>query len=138
MKYNLAIAALLLLWLTGCNSETKERKGGDTGPVNVTLIVDFEGESEKLTLENLQIEGQSSVRELLSMAKSQDLLDFQDTLYSGMGYLLLSINGKEPSGRTFWFYCVNGKKGNKAMDSFPLNNGDIVKWTLTDDSDACD
>ena len=72
------------------------------------------------------------------VGENNKLFSFSDTLYSGMGHLLLSINGMEPSGSVFWFYCVNGKKANKGMDDYLLNEGDVVKWSLTDDNDPCD
>ncbi|MGB3464034.1 MAG: DUF4430 domain-containing protein [Cyclobacteriaceae bacterium] len=137
MKYKVALFLLISVWLTGCDSETSRTKNVSTGPVKVSMIIDFEGDSDNLNIKDLEITGQSSVRELLILASDKQLLTFSDTLYSGMGHLLLSINQMEPSGSEYWFYCVNGKKANKGIDDFRLNDGDVIKWTLTADSDPC-
>lgn len=136
------IAKLALIFLSfaiiiGCNNKNDQKRNTTSEPIHISMTIDFEGEQKLIEVKNLELPAESSIRDAILEAKNKSLLDFKDTLYTGMGHLLLSINNAEASGAEFWFYCVNGRKANKGIDDFELNDGDIVKWALTEKSDPC-
>ncbi len=137
IKSKLVVVILVIGILTGCENKKSQERQQSSGSINISMIIDFEGDQESIEIKSLELPAQSSIREAFVEAKQKKLLDFKDTLYSGMGHLLLSINNAEPTGAEFWFYCVNGRKANKGIDGFKLNDGDNVKWALTEKSDPC-
>ena len=73
-----------------------------------------------------------SVATLLSLAQERGDLYFTGKDYSGLGMLVVGINGKENNkdkNNLYWIYSVNGHKATKGVSQYVLSSGDIVSWS---------
>lgn len=70
------------------------------------------------------VEGFSAIA-LLKMAHKTDIQS-----YSGIGEMVLSIDGIKPDSRHFWAFYVNGKSSNVGASSYKLQPNDKIEWKL--------
>jgi hypothetical protein len=52
--------------------------------------------------------------------------------YSGIGEMVLSIDGVAPDSKHFWEFFVNGKSSNVGASSYVLKAGDKIEWKLSE------
>jgi hypothetical protein len=94
--------------------------------IMVTLIIDYHGLRENDTYENVKMPERSTVLDLLKKKI--------DVIAEGIQYqkMVVSINGisQDPNANLWWVYTINGEYVEVCADAKPLNDGDIVKWTL--------
>lgn len=51
--------------------------------------------------------------------------------YSGLGKMVLSIDGKAADSKHFWEFFVNGKSSSVGASSYVLKAGDKIEWKLS-------
>ncbi len=51
--------------------------------------------------------------------------------YSGLGKMVLAIDGAKPDSKHFWEFFVNGKSSNVGASSYVLKAGDKIEWKLS-------
>jgi hypothetical protein len=51
--------------------------------------------------------------------------------YSGIGEMVLSIDGVKPDSKHYWEFFVNGKSSNVGASSYILKAGDKIEWKLS-------
>jgi hypothetical protein len=71
---------------------------------------------------------QDTVYGFMEKLKKEGKINFVDKTYSGMGKLILSINGQKSNGNKTWIYYVNGKEANVGISNYQIKPGDIVSW----------
>ena len=74
----------------------------------------------------------SSVASLLAVAQDSGEITFIGKEYSGLGMLIVGLNGKENNmnkNNLYWIYSVNGKKATKGVSQYQLSAGDAVSWS---------
>lgn len=97
----------------------------DKETMNVTLAV--EGKSFVH-----QIPKGESVAALLVAAQSAGEITFQGKDYSGLGMLIVGMNGKANNmdkSNLYWIYSVNGQKATKGVSEYILSPNDVVSWS---------
>ncbi len=50
--------------------------------------------------------------------------------YSGIGEMVLSIDGVKPDSKHYWEFFVSGKSSNVGASSYILKAGDKIEWKL--------
>lgn len=73
--------------------------------------------------------------QILKGASAYDLLTIEHKVTSinygsGMGEMVLSIDGIKPDNKHFWEFLVNGKFSNLGASNYVLKDGDEVEWKL--------
>lgn len=98
-------------------------------------------EGKEMISATLSIDGKSfthqlpkgaNVGALLVSAQSVGEISFQGKEYSGLGMLVVGINGKENNNdknNLYWIYSVNGKKATVGVSQYVLSSGDVVSWS---------
>ena len=51
--------------------------------------------------------------------------------YSGLGKMVISIDGKAADSKHFWEFFVNGKSSNVGASSYKLQENDKIEWKLS-------
>jgi hypothetical protein len=51
--------------------------------------------------------------------------------YTGIGEMVLSIDGVKPDSQHYWEFFVNGKSSNVGASSYVLKAGDKIEWKLS-------
>ena len=93
--------------------------------ISVTLGIDGKTFSH-------QLPKGSSVAALLVTAKESGEITYTGKEYSGLGMLIVSINGKENNqnkNNLYWIYSVNGQKATKGVSEYMLLPNDVVSWS---------
>lgn len=60
-----------------------------------------------------------------------------DTLYGGLGYLILGFNDIKNTNSNYWTYCLNGTKSNRGVNKQDLKSGDILNWYYGNSKNPC-
>lgn len=98
--------------------------------IRVTLVVQF-SKSRKKTLKQLELPADSTVLDLMKLAKRNKKIDFK---FRGKGptAFLSSIDGISNEGARGdnWIFRVNGKLGRKSCGVSKLADGDTVTWSF--------
>lgn len=74
----------------------------------------------------------ASVATLLTAAQSAGEITFVGKDYSGLGMLIVGMNGKlnnQDKNNLYWIYSVNGQKAQKGISEYVLAAGDTVSWS---------
>lgn len=109
------------LSITTASTTTKE----DSRSMGVTLVID--GHKSIYALPE-----HSTAFALMDAATREGDLRFTFKEYSGLGALILSINGKKSNqagNDMYWIYSVNGKKATVGVSQYVLHDGDQVSWS---------
>ena len=126
------LPGFVLLSCTEKKNNKPDRKGGTP---YINLQVSFGKAQTPVTIDSIICEEGMTVYSLLQQFPDQ--LQVQDTLYEGIGHLILGINGHQAHADVNWVYCINGAYATKAADAIVLEPGDEVAWHLTSESAPC-
>ena len=83
---------------------------------------------------DITIKGGMTVRDLFARAQTQwGNLTFRDTLYPGVGHMIVNINGYENGGKDGknWMFCYNGVIADKGIDDIIVESGAEINWYYT-------
>lgn len=113
-KYLLILAAILTI-------------GGGTGFVIANQddpkpVVQQVQKQEGITYQG--VEGKNALELLKSNYK------VETEVYSGVGEMVTSIDGKKPSSDQFWGFYVNGQMAQVGADSYVTKASDKIEWKL--------
>lgn len=133
--FSVLVSLLLLLLLSACGTDGRQKSNRNTGSPYISLSVNF-GEGQKpVSIDSVICEEGATVYSLLKQFPEQ--LAVRDTLYEGVGHLILAINEHRSDGDANWLYCINGSYATKAADALVLQPGDEVAWHLTSKNAPC-
>ncbi|WP_258103813.1 DUF4430 domain-containing protein [Marinoscillum sp. MHG1-6] len=137
IKSILPVFFLGLLMFSSCSSSgSKEESKEDVAGGYATIVVNF-GE-EELTFDSLSLDSDKSLYDVLvSLDASEAGINVSDTLYEGMGHLIVGFDTVRNEKPYYWIYCLNSKKANKGVDIMELKDGDVVNWYYTDGDTPC-
>ena len=121
----------------GCSPRKAEEKSDPNEKIAISIVIDFKDRGNLISVNDLILPGGSSIRDALVEAEQKEFFSFSDTLYTGIGHLLLNFNGIASKNSNYWFYCVNNQKAKEGIDQIKLRNGDVISWVLTDETNPC-
>ena len=72
----------------------------------------------------------ASVYEAMKMLSASTAMRFEFKEYSGLGAMLVSINGvaNDARAQNFWIYYLNGKPAPMGISSLRLSPHDLITW----------
>lgn len=76
-----------------------------------------------------------TVYDLTKKLDDEGVLSFTQKEFDGLGYYIDSINGikESPKNNLYWFYRVNGQRGNVGISNYIPKSGDIIRFELTNE-----
>ncbi len=122
-------AGILLLAFIGISCNSPETIAGpEAKPINVTVQIDFGGNPET-AVRHLEWK-KEKLTALLALQSVAEV----ETHPEGSYIFVSSIDGvKGEKGKKVWYYTVNGAKSGKLAAWNELKDGDVVRWTYTQD-----
>ena len=136
MKKFFILSASIILLAAGCNKAQPQSANQQvtqpmttnpssdevkTTTITVTQTVDGSNQNK---LSDVIPAGENAV----DLLKADHRADTKS--YSGIGEMVLSIDGIKPDSEHFWAFYVNGKSSNVGASSYVLKNGDKIEWKL--------
>ena len=110
---------------TKAREQTSAAAQGGEATIATTLTVDGKSYLH-------QLREKSSVADLLKTAEAAGEITYSGKEYSGLGSLIVGINGKDNNANKnnlYWIYSVNGKKATVGVSEYVLLAGDVVSWS---------
>ncbi len=126
-KRNMMMAAIVAFVVIVSIVGTYNYTQRDSDKATVTLIIDFNGFGENVTYENVKMPESSTVLDLLN---NKTDLQTEDTSF---GKMVVSINdvAQDADSNLWWTYTINDEYAAAGAEVQLLNDGDIIKWTLS-------
>ena len=89
--------------------------------INITLVV---GASTYQT----GVSAGATLYDAMNAISSSTSLAFKSKYYSGLGYMIETINGTTNAGGAYWTLYVNGTLSEIGASQYALKEGDTVEW----------
>ena len=97
-------------------------RGPEIPLLTVTQIVDGSAQNKSI---DAFTQGETAI-ELLKQDHTVQTEEF-----TGLGEMVLAIDGVAPGNKQFWEFYVNGQSSNLGASSYVLKNGDKIEWKLS-------
>ncbi len=79
---------------------------------------------------SVSVRASATVYDVMQTASAQGF-SFEVKDYSGLGKMVISINGVSQTGERFWTYTINGASASLGISSQTVKQGDVIVWTLS-------
>jgi hypothetical protein len=129
------IIILVFLIFTNLNKKSLNTKNFITYSPPLNSYLSIKGEEKNNVIFEINdkkyttnIEGVTSIADIMSKLKKEGKIDFNEKNYAGMGKFINEINGIKNSGEKNWIYYVNNKKATIGVSNYKINKGDVISW----------
>ncbi len=75
-----------------------------------------------------EITDNSSVYDFMNKLQEEKKINFTSKTYTGMGKLIVAINGIRSGNERTWIYYVNGIEAQVGVSNYKIKSGDIISW----------
>lgn len=127
----LAIFAFSLQSCTDASTNGKEGSQNESSESNsATLVVNLP-DASPFRIESFEISEELSVRDfMVKVAEKHNDFHFTDTLYTGMGHLLTSLQGiaNAKGEGAYWQFCIDNTASDRGIDEKTIHSGQQVDW----------